>query len=229
MTLSDIITLFRTENPAIRKNVVSDTLLKKWAKQADKEVCAFTRCIVTDVTISSVATDSVYDTKYDLTALIPKFYDIDDFPGGGVSYDDEPLEKTTVSQLDSEDSSWRERSAGTPEKYYRRGKYLYFDYPIETADEEIRVYASLISDDFTGDDTTPYNSLTYLEPYHYAIVLFLKKKAESKMGKPQEAQLAGAEFTSYIKMMKRELAGDKFSSITMQPKELRYTNPHLRR
>jgi hypothetical protein len=229
MILTEIISLFRTECPEIPENVVTDVLLKLWAKQADKEVCAYTRCITSDTIVNSVATTSVYDTKYNLTDLIPKFYDIDDFPGGGVSFDDAPLIKTTISELDVEDSSWRERAAGTPEKYYRRDNYLYFDYPILTADLEIRVYASLISDDFTDDDTKPYNQLTYLEPYHYAIVCFLKQKAKMKMGKPEEAQLAGQEYSSYIKLMKHELGGDKFASITMQPKQFRYFNPYVGR
>jgi hypothetical protein len=229
MTLTEILALFRTENPEIPDNVASDTLLKLWAKQADKEVCAFTRCIVSDTIINSVATTSVYNTKYNLTDLIPKFYDIDDFPGGGVSFDDVPLTKTTVSELDVEDESWRTGSAGTPEKYYRRGNYLYFDTPVLTADLEIRIYASLISDDFTGDDSTPYNSLEMYVPFHYAIVKYLGWKAKAKMGKPQEAQLAGQEYMSYLTLMKKEIGGDKFSSITMVPKGLRYHNPNIGR
>ena len=225
MILTEIIDTFRAENSEITDRVVSDILLKIWAKQGDKEICAITRCIVGDATFDSVASTSVYNTKYDLTAEIPKFYDVDDFPGGGVSFDDDPLTKTTVTELDAEDSSWRERSAGTPEKYYRRGKHLYFDYPILTADLEIRVYAVLVSDDFVGDDSTPYNGLTYLEPYHYGIVKYLQWKAKAKVGKPGEGQIAQKEFSTYATWMKQQISGNKFSPIRIQPMAGLYHNP----
>jgi hypothetical protein len=227
MILTDILDVFRAENPELTERVISDVLLKLWAKQGDKEICALTRCIVDDYTFNSIVSSTVYTARYDLISQIPKFYDIDDFPGGGVSFDDDPLEKTSVAELDAKDSTWRERSAGTPEKYYRRGKYLYFDYPVLTADLEIRVYASLVSDDFTGDNSTPYNGLTYLEPYHYGIVKFLQWKAKQKVGKPNEAIAAQQEYSAYITFMKSQLGGNKFSPIKMRPEAGAYHNPNL--
>ena len=229
MILTEILDTFRAENSEITDRVISDVLLKIWAKQGDKEICAITKCIVGDYTFNSIATSSVYITKYDLTAEIPKFYDIDDFPGGGVSFDNEPLTKTSVSELDAGDSTWRQRGAGTPEKYYRRGKYLYFDYPVLTAGKEIRVYASLISDDFIGDNSTPYNGLTFLEPYHYGIIKFLQWKAKAKVGKPNEGQLAQSEFSTYAKWMKNQIGGNKFSPTRIQPIYGVYQNPTLGR
>lgn len=225
MILTDILDVFRAENSEITERVISDALLKKWCLQGDKEICAITRCIVGDATFNSVATTSVYNTRYDLTAQIPKFYDIDNFPAGGVIFDDDPLVKTSIAELDAEDSSWRTRSAGTPEKWYRRGKYLYFDYPILTAAKEIRVYAVLVSDDFIGDDSIPYNSLTYLEPFHYGIVKYLQWKAKAKVGKPGEGQLAQQEFSTYAQFMKSQLGGNKFSPIRIQPLGNVYSNP----
>ena len=216
MTLTEIIEMFRVDNPEITERVISDTLLKNWAKIGDKEICAITRCIVGDTTFDSVVSTSVYATKYDLTALIDKFFDIDDYPGGGVSFDDDPLEKTTVAELDQEDSDWRTASAGTPEKYYRRGKYLYFDCPVKTAGEEIRVYAVLISDDFTGINQKPYNELGYLEPFHSGIVKYLQWKAKEKIGKSGEGDKAAKEFYSYANWMKKMIGGGKYSPIRYQ-------------
>jgi hypothetical protein len=70
MTLSDFITKFRRDNPEITDRVADDTVVKDWAFFADKEFCAITRCIVGDDTFTSIASTSVYDTKYDLIALI---------------------------------------------------------------------------------------------------------------------------------------------------------------
>jgi hypothetical protein len=218
MTLSEIITMFRTENPEITDRVISDALLKQWAKTGDKEICAITRCIVTDATFSSVATTSVYTTRYNLTSQINKFYDIDDYPGGGVSFDDDPLEKTTIAELDQLTPNWRTRSAGTPKKYYRRGQYLYFDRPVQTAGLEIRVYAVLISNDFTDDNQEPYNELSYLEPFHYGINKYLQWKAKEKVGKPNEGLKAKSEFFEYANWMKKMIGGGKYSPIRYEKK-----------
>jgi hypothetical protein len=196
--------------------VADDTVVKGWAFDADKEFCAITRCIVGDGTFNSIVSTSVYDTKYDLVALIDKFYDIDDYPGGGASFDDDPLIKTTVAELDEEDSGWRTSSAGTPEKYYRRGKYLYFDCPIATAGLEIRVYAVLISDDFTGINQLPYNGLTYLLPFHPGISKYLDWQGKGKIGKPGEAEKKRQEFLDYANWAKKQIGGNKYSPIRYQ-------------
>ena len=218
MTLPEIVTMFRTENPEITDRVITDILLKQWAKIGDKEICAITRCIVNDTTFDSVATTSAYNTRYDLTSEISKFYDIDDYPGGGVSFDDDPLEKTTIAELDQLTPSWRTRTAGTPKKYYRRGQYLYFDRPIETAALEIKVYAILISNDFTGDSQQPYNELTYLEPFHYGINKYLQWKVKEKVGKPNEGQVARQSFLDYAVWMKKQIGGGKYSPIYYEKK-----------
>jgi len=218
MTRNEIIEAFRDENPTIDKRVVSDAVLYDWCKVGDKIICALTRCIVTDVAFDSVVTTSVYNTRYDLSHEIDKFYDIDDFPGGGVSYDDDPLEKTTVAELDELTPNWRTNSAGTPDKYYRRGKWLYFNCPVSTAAKEIRVYAVLVSDDFDNDSKTPYNELSYLEPFHNGINKYLQWQAKIKTRETQDAATAKAEFYDYATWMKKMIGGNKFGPIRFIPK-----------
>ena len=217
MTRAEIIAMFRADNPDIPDRVISDAKLHNWALVGDKIVCAISRCIVADEVFNSVATTSVYDTRYDLTDKIGKFYDIDDFPGGGVSFDDDPLDKTTVAELDHETPTWRTRSAGTPKKYYRRGKYVYFDRPIKTAALEIRIYAVLVSENFNNDNITPYNQLTYLEPFHNGINKYLQWQAKIQVGKPGEAQIAQKEFYDFATFMKKMITGGKVSVIRYQP------------
>ena len=220
MTRVEILALFRADNPEITDRVMTDAAAYAYLKEGNKEACTIAKCIVGDTTFSSVATTSVYTTKYDLTTLITKFYDIDFNPGGGVIFNGKPLEKITVAELDMlyPSGSWRSRSAGTPKKWYRRGNYLYFDYPVLTASLDIMVYTVLLPDDFDDDIKEPFNSLTYLRPYHIALVKYLKAMGKAKIGKPQEAQLAMQEFREYCKWFGKEITGSKFGRIYYQPK-----------
>ena len=216
MIRSEIVALFRSENPDIPSREVSDTVLYGWLEQADKEFCAITRCIVSDETFNSAVSTSVYLTRYDLTSEITKFYDIDELPGGGVVYDDNPLTKTTISELDAETPTWRTRTAGTPTKWYRRGKYLYFDRPVSEV-KTIRVYCVLISDDWNAD-VMPCNQLTFMEPFHSGFNKYLQWKAKEKIGKPEEGQRARQEFLDYANWVKKQLGGNKYGVIRFVPK-----------
>ncbi len=211
MNRADIVQIFRTENPEITSRVITDSLLYDWCKQGDKEICAITRCIVGDTTFTCAEDDEYWD----LTVKIPKFYDIDEYPGGGVSYDDDRLTLTTIAELDNKSSGWRTRSSGEPKNYFRRGKHIYTDRPCLEA-KSIHIYTILISDDFDSDTDKPYNNLTYLEPFHYGINKYLQWKAKEKIGKQSEASTAKNEFFDFTKWMKSMLGGNKFSPITYE-------------
>jgi len=210
MIRSEIIDTFRSECPEITSRVVTDTVLYSWCKLGDKQFCAEARCIVDQD--GEEWDTAVNDEYYDLVSKITNFYDIDDYPGSGVLFDGKKIDKTTMAALDAESSAWRARSAGTPKKWYRRGQYLYLDRPVETASLKVKVYSVLVSDDW-DTDVAPFNELTYLEPFHEAMVLFLVKKAKAKVGKPEDALKAQAEYSAFVKWTKAQLGGNKFAPI----------------
>ena len=214
MTRSEIVTRFRAECPEITSRVITNSVLYSWCEVGDKEICARTRCIVDkEGTTISTAED---DQSFDLTNESTRFYDIDEFPGGGVAYDDDRLEFTTIAELDQLSSSWRTRSSGTPKKYFRRGKWLWLDRPIDSDAEDLTVYSVLIPTDFDDDDKTPFDELSYLEPFHYSVVLYLIMRAKAKVGKREDALKAMAEYENYIAWMKKELGGGKFGKIYLR-------------
>jgi hypothetical protein len=215
MIRSEIIQMFRDECPEIPSRVIGDTTLNAWCLVGDKEFCADSRCIVDQdgTTITTVANEQYYD----LTAEITNFYDIDDCPGSGVLYNGKRLKKATMAELDLEAPNWRARDAGTPRKWYRRGKYLYLDRKIGTDAEDLIIYSVLISTDWSTD-VAPFNELTNLEPYHYAMVLYLVKKAKAKVGKPEEAVAAQAEYNAYMRWAKGQLGGNKYGSVFFRRK-----------
>src|SRR3990167_5298619 len=219
MIRSEVIEKFRQENPEITSRVISDTTLNTWCLLADKQFCAATRCIVDqDGTAWNTA---VNDEYYDLTSKITNFFDIDNYPASGVVYNGKRLEKVTMAELDQEAINWRARSAGTAKKWYRRGKYLYLDRPIDTAGTNyMRVYAVLKSTDWDSD-VEPFNQLSYLEPFSEAILLYLQKRAKAKVGKPEEAKAAQTEWVDYISWAKAQLGGNKFGPIYFRKKQVR--------
>ncbi len=225
MTRSEIVEAFRVNNPEITARVISNAQLNTFLLTGDKEFCAEVRCIVnTGETIETTEDDQ----SYVLTDEISKFQDIDDYPGSGVLYNGKRLEKTTMGLLDEEAENWRARTSGTPKKWYRRGNTLYLDRPIDSNEEDIVVHAVLISDDWNSD-VAPYNALTYLEPFHYAMVLYLQKRAKAKIGKAKDALTAAAEYSAYVKWAKGQLGGDKYAAIHFTPVTGMYYNQGFRR
>jgi len=210
MNRNEIIETFRAENPRFKTiKALPEPTVNIWCKLGDKDVCARSRCLAGDFSFTTV----IGEPKYDLTDEESKFFDIDEYPGGGISYDDDRLKKTTIAELDNKNSSWRTASDGTPKKYYKRGQYIYLVDPPD-AEETVQVYCLLISDDFDSGEKIPFNGLTYLEPYHYAIVKFIKWKAEQKKGgKRDDALIAKAEYEEYVAYMKKMLGGIKYGPI----------------
>ena len=210
MTRSEILARFRLENPEFPSRVISDTKCNNILFTGDKEFCAAVRCIVNldGETISTTEND----TNYVLTDEITKFFDIDEYPGGGVTYNGKRLIKTTIAQLDQESITWRSRTSSTPRKYYRRLGSIYMDRPIGSAAEDIKVYAVLISNDWSTD-IAPFNALTYLEPFHYGMVLYLKMRAKFLKGKREDAKTAMAEYNAYVKWTRKEITGGKVAEI----------------
>jgi len=210
MIRSEVLAAFRVEAPEITDRVVTDAQAYVWLEQGNLEFCTETRCIVDqDGTTISTTEDDIY---YDLTTEITSFMDIDDYPGSGILYNDKKLEKTTMAKLDSEDPTWRDGASGTPTKWYRRGKYLYLDRKIDSNEYDLKVYSVLLPTAWTSD-VAPYNALSYLEPYHYAMVLYLIKRAKAKVGKPEDVLKAQAEYTAFIKWAKSQLGGNKLAEI----------------
>lgn len=217
MTRTEIIERFRQENPEITANVVSDANLRSWLVIGDKETCAKARLLVSNDTIDTITGQA----GYDLTELT-NFYDIDENPGGGVSIVDDDgrekrLTKRSKSELDDSNPSWRTEASGTPKDYYRRGKYMYLRPSPSASMDFINIDYIAISDDFNDDNATPFNQLTHLEPFHYSLVLYLRMRAKSKVGKPEDAQTAMAEYDAYIKWMRKEIGGGKYGPISFRP------------
>ncbi len=215
MTRSEIIARFREENSEITARVITDAVLNSWLKQGNLDFCIKTRCIV-DQAGTTIETEED-DTYYDLTSKITNFYDIDNFPASGVTYNNRRLDKKTMVQLDMESTLWRERPSGTPKAWFRRGKYLYLDRPVGSAEEDIIVYAVLLPDDFITD-VAPFNSLQHLEAFHYALVLYLNMRAKGKIGKREDAVKAMAEYLDYVRWTKSEIGGGKYGPRFYRPR-----------
>ena len=215
MIRSEIVDYFRAECPEAPSRVVSDTVLHNWLLMADKEFCAATRCIV-DADGTTITT-AENDYFWDLSAEITKFYDVDNFPGSGVLYNNKKLDKATMGELDNDSPTWRDWGSGTPKKWYRRGKYLYLDRKIDSAAEDIKVYSVLISDDWNAD-VAPFNQLAHLEPFHQSMVLYLVAKAKIKVGKPEEAVSAQNEYMAFLRWAKTLIGGNKYGPIFFQKK-----------
>lgn len=221
MTRLEIEQRFRDENPEVTANVVTAATLHSWCLQGDKEICAKARLIVDTGSITAVEDQE----NYDVTTLLNKFYDVDELPGGGFSRVDtsgneKRLDKRSKSELDKLRPNWRTASSGTPKDYFRRGKYIYVSPAPDDSISSFNIDFVAISDDFDNDSKTPYNELTYLEPFHPALVFYLTWRAKAKIGKPEEALAAMNLYNAYVLWMKKEIGGGKYGPIEFKPSGL---------
>lgn len=216
MTRAEIITRFREECPDVTTNVVSNTQLQNWCQVGDKEICAKARLIKGETTITA----STSTNAYNLTLNITNFYDIDDFPGGGVVYDGKAISLTTIAELDEITPNWRSNATGIPKRYYRRNQFLYLDRVPSSAVSMI-VYAILVSEDFDDDSKLPFNQYTFLEPFHYSMVLYLKKRAKALLEKDESNAYGRAvtEYEDFVKWMKKEVNRGTLHTAQFRPQK----------
>lgn len=209
MTRDEIRERFRIENPEVTERVMTDAQINSLLIEANINFAVLTRMIVGTVNFSS----TIGQDQYDITAEEAKFVDIDEFPGGGVAIGNKRLTMVTKAELDNNNSSWRTNSSGTPTKYFRRGKYIVFDRP-PSLSVDIDVDVILLPDRFDDDDKTPFNELTYLEPYHYGLILYLQGKAKMKISKENDKVNAFQEYIDYVNWCKKTLQGGKIGKIS---------------
>jgi len=208
--------LFRQDSPEVTDRVCSDTVLNSWIDLANREAGCAARCIVSNIPETF---HSVEDLQYyDLESNIDNFYDIDDVPGGGVFYDDSPLTKTSPAEMNYKSSQWKSKDSGTPKKWWRRGKFLWFDYAPDTGDLDIEVDCVYIPSDLSTDASEIFNGLGHLQPYSEAISKFLQIKAKELLGKYNEATQAMQHYQKYVAWMKAQVAGYSQTAIYMRPK-----------
>ena len=213
MTRGEIITRFRQENPEITTNVAADSVLQSWCEIGDKEIGTRVRLVKGDTTFAATVSQS----SYTLTNEITNFYDIDEFPGGGVEYNANRLVLETPSSLGEKRSSWGSASDGTPIDYYRRQGNLVLGRPPD-ATNNIKVWTVLIPNALDDDSKTPFNQLSYLEPYHYSLVLYLKMRIfMGKVKKKDQGAMAQQEYESYINWMKKEINRGTYTPIQLRP------------
>lgn len=212
LTRAEIIEMFRDENKDITDKVASDIVLNRWLIQGNVDVCIKTKCIRKNGTIDSIADED----EYDLTDL-EDFYEIDELSGGGVSYDDERLEEKSIGELDEERSSWRTEDSGTPKFYYRRMGKVHLVPAPDTASEDIDVYYIALPDDFNDDNLYPYNGHTFLKPFNYILVQYLKWRGKMKKGKTESSKDALMEYMSLIKDMKGAVSRYQYGSMYFEP------------
>lgn len=220
MNRLQIIQRFRDENPELTADVISDTTLQSWLLVGDKEICAKARLIVDTVTINAVNGQAAYD----LTVL-PKFFDIDENPGGSIcrvtSSDIKKLVKKSKAQMDDEVPLWRTASSGITKYFYRRGQFAYmYPSPNTASVTGFQIDYIKISDDFNNDNITPYNQLTYLEPFHPALIFYLMWMAKVKIGKAEESQTAFVAYDAYVQWMIKTVGGGKYGPIEYRPSGL---------
>jgi len=213
MTRGDIISRFRQENPSVTKNVATSAVLQSWTEIGNLEIATKARLIRGETTFPSI----IDKTEYNLTTEIPKFYDIDELPGSGVIYDNRQIDSKSISLLDQQRPSWRTQANGVPRDYYRRNQFLNLGRK-PSAVKDILVYTVLIADPLDDDSKTPFNQFAHLEPFHYALVLYLEKRVYgNKVIRKFSEMTATEEYNAYVSWITKETQRGIYDNIQIRP------------
>ena len=217
MTRTEIIAAFRAENPDIPSNVVTDPTLNSWLIEGNKDFCMQTYCITGSGSFSATVGTDTYDlTDSDSDAYIENFLDIDEFPGGGVTFNGKRIRFVTKSDLDHKTRSWRSNSNGTPEKYFMRGESITFERPPSVA-STITVDAILYPDDFDNDNIEPFNQRPSLSGYSYGLVYYITFRAKRAKKKKATADAAELEYQNYVTRARKRIRKGTHGPIQFRP------------
>jgi len=218
MTRLEIKQAFRAENPDIPQNVVTDITLNSWLIEGNRDFCEQTGCIAGSASFTATVGVSEYDlSDSDADSYVENFLEIDEYPGGGVAFDDDRLTENTKAELDANTRSWRTNSNGVPTKYYRRGEKIVFDRPASEA-KTIDIDTILYPDDFNSDDITPFNQLKSLQNWSYGLVYYLTYRAKRAKKKDAEGDSAMALYLDYVKRAKKKIRKATYGTIQFIPK-----------
>jgi len=220
--MSDIIQRFRDENPELDQSTISDATCQAWLTIGDQEVCMDQRLITLEnVSFAAIAGQNIYS----LTTLNALFFDINESYGGGLVYYNtsgsyKRIYPKTKAWLDNNNSQWRTASTGTPRYYYRSNNSVVVYPTPNSAILNFNVDLVLLSNPFTQLSQVPYNALSYLAPFHYALVLYLQWRAKLKIGKDEEGMAAYKLYQAYLQWMRKTIQGGRQGEIEFRPQGL---------
>lgn len=227
MTRDEIRQRFRAENPEITERVLADSTLNSWLTEGNRLFSTSVRMFTKTISFTSVIDQDEYNIVTEAINDGYAFFDIDEFPGGGVAYNGKRIDRVSKSDLDSTSYHWRSRDSGTPKAYYRKNDLIIFDRPCDAA-LTIDVDVIVEPDTFNNDTIEPFNGLSYLRPYHYSLVLYLQGRAKMAVGKDSDKARAMDEYENYVRACKRNLEGGRSGVIRFTPPDVLITRRYQR-
>jgi len=171
MTLIELQTDVRvllSDNPADTSQYrISTIVLNIWLNQAQQQFNILTEAVRAVLSITSVADQAAYAYPTTLFKPLEVSADIDD--------DDiyEPLGPATIAELNNYSKTWRdEGSTSNPDLYYldhESAKIGIFPPPDAAVTDGIKVWGVIIPTDMAAGTSQPFNSITYLVPFHHIL------------------------------------------------------------
>lgn len=174
-TIAEIITSVRYQINEATASFWSDAEITTYVNEGQEIIATETKCLSKYYTRVLEAADIVN------TREVRLYSDYIALDQGGVLYDDEPLEQTSLKELDEYGGKdWRD-TTGTPTRFYFRGDMIGF-YPIPTAGDTIAYYGIERATELSGS-TVPLSSdyrtvafRRYMRDYAIAMCWYKKKE-----------------------------------------------------
>lgn len=171
----------------------TDTELNFLINQGQREICDETYCLYTSSSITTVAGTQEYTLDSDI-----QFVD-------RVIYDNLPLVKKTIQELDREISTWLSTSSGTPTSYYiDYEKKRVGVYP-KPGTGTLILYHQMIPTDLSSDADIPFNTVYKYYPYHHVIIDYVLSYIYYQIGDQKKYDWAQQRYYFGLNRFKRNV------------------------
>lgn len=170
----------------------ADAEIDDYLNQAQREISAYTWAVY------KIHEFYIYSSAQE-NNLSPEYFTMDRV----LITTEEPLEETTMAELDKENSTWKsEPSSGVPTHYYTyQGtgtcQIIGFD-PPANGTYTVKAYYFALADDLSSEADIPFNGIKKAEPFHYLLVWWAASEMLAKQG---ETTLATFYDNKYMRML----------------------------
>ena len=211
LTLSQIRTSVRLK---IKDNVTNaaqrsydDNQLNLKINSMQDEIVSFTRCLSSTCYIATSTGTREYSLPTGFFGALRVSYAYNTSSTNVSTSSYVKLEQVDKATLDRSSSTWETAGSSSPKRYYLNQTYIGIDpKPYVAGFNYLKIECYIQATTLSSDSDIPFNSVSYLYPYHQAIVYAVAMECAEEMGLNDKFAEYQGKYTDYLKALVNNLS-----------------------